>query len=472
MITIAIVGRPNVGKSSLFNRLTRSRDALVADEPGLTRDRHYGKFKIEQSQYILIDTGGFEPKKKVGIAKEMALQTRLAIDECDLILFVVDAREGLHPIDQHIADIVRKNDKNKILLINKAEGMQTEIVSADFYSFGFKQILSISSAHGEGISLLKEMIINIDRQEEPSQITKNIPKITIIGRPNVGKSTLTNALLGEDRFIVYDKAGTTRDAVSAEFIFNKKEFILTDTAGIRKKGKVIDTIEKFSIIKTLSSIESSDVVILVIDASGGIAAQDMHLIGFVLESGKSIVIALNKWDSVSAYEKEKIQNEIDQKLPFVNFAEKVFVSALKGSGLKLLMNSVIKAFKSSSLKFSTPQINEVLSNAIQTHQPKIIKGIRPKLKFAHQGGLNPPTIIIHGNHLKEISKDYIRYLETFFRKAFELVGTPLRVELKSGKNPYQEKSEKIKKTGLVTRRKNIDDFRKKMKEKKAKKLSQ
>lgn len=472
MITIAIVGRPNVGKSSLFNRLTKSRDALVADEPGLTRDRHYGKFKIEQSQFILIDTGGFEPKKKVGIAKEMALQTRLAIDECDLILFVVDAREGLHPIDQHIADIVRKNDKNKILLINKAEGMQPEIVSADFYSFGFKQNLTISSAHGEGISLLKDMIVNFDRQDEINQETKKIPKITIIGRPNVGKSTLTNALLGEDRFIVYDKAGTTRDAVSAEFIFNKKEFILTDTAGIRKKGKVIAAVEKFSIIKTLSSIESSNVVIFVIDASGGIAAQDMHLIGFVLESGKSIVIAINKWDSVSSYEKEKIQNEIDQKLPFVNFAEKIFVSALKGSGLKLLMNSVLKAYKSSSLKFSTPQINEVLANAIQTHQPKIIKGIRPKLKFAHQGGLNPPTIIIHGNHLREISQDYIRYLETFFRKAFLLVGTPLRVELKSGKNPYQDKGEKVKKTGLVTRRKNIDDFRKKMKEKKNKNVSQ
>ena len=468
MITIAIVGRPNVGKSSLFNRLTKSRDALVADIPGLTRDRHYGKFLIEDSQFILVDTGGFEPKKKVGIAKEMALQTRLAIDECDLILFVVDGREGLHSIDQHIADIIRKNDKEKILLINKTEGMEQEIVSADFYSFGFKKYLTISSAHGEGVGLLKEMIIAEDEQDEYISIAaRNKPKITIVGRPNVGKSTLTNALLGEDRFIVFDQAGTTRDSVSAEFIYNKNEFILTDTAGIRKKGKVFETVEKFSIIKTLSAIESSDVIILVIDSSSGIAAQDMHLIGFILEAGKSVVIAINKWDSVSTYEKDKIKSDIDQKLPFVNFAEKVFISALKGSGLNTLMTSVLKAYQSSSKKFTTPQINNVLANAIQTHQPKIIRGIRPKLKFAHQGGLNPPTIIIHGNHVTDIRKDYIRYLEAFFRKAFELVGTPLRIELKSGKNPYQENSDKVKKTGLVTRRRRIDDFRKKIKEKKA-----
>jgi len=312
------------------------------------------------------------------------------------------------------------------------------------------------------------MIIAEDEQDEYISIAaKNKPKITIVGRPNVGKSTLTNALLGEDRFIVFDQAGTTRDSVSAEFIYNKNEFILTDTAGIRKKGKVFETVEKFSIIKTLSAIESSDVIILVIDSSSGIAAQDMHLIGFILEAGKSVVIAINKWDSVSTYEKDKIKSDIDQKLPFVNFAEKVFISALKGSGLNTLMTSVLKAYQSSSKKFTTPQINSVLANAIQTHQPKIIRGIRPKLKFAHQGGLNPPTIIIHGNHVTDIRKDYIRYLEAFFRKAFELVGTPLRIELKSGKNPYQENSDKVKKTGLVTRRRRIDDFRKKIKEKKA-----
>ena len=467
MISVAIVGRPNVGKSSLFNRLTKSRDALVADLPGLTRDRHYGKITIEDAQFILVDTGGFEPKKKIGIAKKMALQTLLAIDECDVILFVVDGREGLHPIDQHIADVIRKNDKEKILLINKTEGMQHEIVGADFYSLGFKNILSISSAHGEGVGLLKELLVDLNHQDsEPQSIFKGAPKITIVGRPNVGKSTLVNALVGEERFIVFDQAGTTRDAVSVDFDFNGDRFVLTDTAGIRKKGKVFETVEKFSVLKTLAAVESSDVIILVIDSSGGIATQDMHLIGFILETGKSIVIAINKWDSVSAYEREAIKNDIDLKLPFVNFAEKVFISALKETGLKGLMRSVIKAYESSSRKFSTPQINEVLANAILSHQPKIIKGIRPKLKFAHQGGLNPPTIIIHGNHLTDIRKDYVRYLETFFRKAFNLVGTPLRVELKNGKNPYQDENEKVKKTGLVTRRRRIDDFRKKIKERK------
>ena len=473
MLTIAIVGRPNVGKSSLFNRLTKSREALVANIPGLTRDRHYGKFFIDESQFILVDTGGFEPKKKLGIAKEMALQTKLAIDECDLILFVVDGREGLHPIDQHIADIIRKNSKEKFLLINKSEGMEEHIVSADFYGLGFKNIMPVSSAHGEGISYLKDQISKIDDQENLVELQgSKKPRITIVGRPNVGKSTLTNTLLGENRFIVYDEAGTTRDSVSADFFYNKNEFTLTDTAGIRKKGKVFETIEKFSIIKTLSAIESSDVIILVIDSTGGIASQDMHLIGFILEAGKSIVIAINKWDSITSYEKERVKNEIDQKLPFVNFAEKVFISALNGTGLNMLMSSVLKAYKSSSRKFTTPQINEVLANAIQTHQPKIIKGIRPKLKFAHQGGLTPPTIIIHGNHVTEIRKDYVRFLETFFRNAFGLVGTPLRVELKSGKNPYSDSNEKINKTGLVTRRRRIDDFRKKIKDKKALKTSQ
>ena len=467
MITIAIVGRPNVGKSSLFNRLTKSRDALVADTPGLTRDRHYGKLQIEDSQFILVDTGGFEPKKKQGIAKEMSLQTHLAINECDLILFVVDGREGIHPIDQHIADIIRKNDKEKILLINKSEGMVHEIIGAEFYSFGFKNSIPVSSAHGDGIGLLKEIILSKDKFDEKStKETGNKPQITIVGRPNVGKSTLTNALLGEDRFIVYDQAGTTRDAVSAEFLYDKKGLVLTDTAGIRKKGRVFETIEKFSIIKALSAIESSNVIILVIDGLEGVSGQDMHLIGFILEAGKSLVIAINKWDSISSYEKDKIKSDIDQKLPFVNFAEKVFISAFKKTGLKTLMKSVFKAYESSSRKFSTPEINEVLANAIQNHQPKIIKGIRPKLKFAHQGGLNPPTVIVHGNHLNEIRKDYIRYLETYYRKAFNLIGTPLRVELKSGKNPFDVNKDKVKKTGLVTRRKRIDDFRKKMKGKK------
>jgi GTPase len=465
--TIVIVGRPNVGKSSLFNRLTKTRDAIVADMPGLTRDRHYGRLNIEEHQFLLVDTGGFEPNKKDGIQKEMALQTLLAIDESDVLLFIVDAREGLHPIDQHIADVIRKNDKPKMLLINKAEGMQDDMVAADFHSLGFKSYLAISSAHGEGISQLRDYIVSYDGAPEKFAINQKIPKISIVGRPNVGKSTLINSLMGEERFIAFDQPGTTRDAVSVDFTYQGNPFTLTDTAGIRKKGKVFETVEKFSVIKTLNAIETSNVSILVVDSKDGISAQDMHILAYIIESGKSLVIALNKWDDISSYDKDRIKAEIEKKLPFVNFAEKVFISGIKKMGLQALMKSVIKAHQSALVKFTTSQLNDILENALISHPPKIIKGIRPKLKYAHQGGMNPPTIIIHGNHLSDIKKDYLRYLESFFRKAFDLTGTPLRIELKNSSNPFDDQAAaKSKKTGLVTRRKRIDDMRKQLKSKK------
>lgn len=467
MKTIVIVGRPNVGKSSLFNRLTKTRDAIVADMPGLTRDRHYGRLNIEEHQFLLVDTGGFEPNKKDGIQKEMALQTLLAIDESDVLLFIVDAREGLHPIDQHIADVIRKNDKPKMLLINKAEGMQDDMVAADFHSLGFKSYLAISSAHGEGISQLRDYIVSYDGAPEKFAINQKIPKISIVGRPNVGKSTLINSLMGEERFIAFDQPGTTRDAVSVDFTYQGNPFTLTDTAGIRKKGKVFETVEKFSVIKTLNAIETSNVSILVVDSKDGISAQDMHILAYIIESGKSLVIALNKWDDISSYDKDRIKAEIEKKLPFVNFAEKVFISGIKKMGLQALMKSVIKAHQSALVKFTTSQLNDILENALISHPPKIIKGIRPKLKYAHQGGMNPPTIIIHGNHLSDIKKDYLRYLESFFRKAFDLTGTPLRIELKNSSNPFDDQAAaKSKKTGLVTRRKRIDDMRKQLKSKK------
>jgi GTPase len=465
--TIVIVGRPNVGKSSLFNRLTKTRDAIVADMPGLTRDRHYGRLNIEEHQFLLVDTGGFEPNKKDGIQKEMALQTRLAIDESDVLLFIVDAREGLHPIDQHIADVIRKNDKPKMLLINKAEGMQDDMVAADFHSLGFKSYLAISSAHGEGMSQLKDYIVSHDESPEKFSITQKTPRIAIVGRPNVGKSTLINSLLGEERFIAFDQPGTTRDAVSVDFTYHGNSFTLTDTAGIRKKGKVFESVEKFSVIKTLNAIETSNVSILVVDSKDGISSQDMHILAYIIESGKSLVIALNKWDDISSYDKDRIKAEIEKKLPFVNFAEKVFISGIKKMGLQALMNSVIKAHQSALVKFTTSQLNDILENAIISHPPKINKGIRPKLKYAHQGGMNPPTIIIHGNHLSDIKKDYLRYLESFFRKAFDLTGTPLRIELKNSSNPFDDQAAgKSKKTGLVTRRKRIDEMRKQLKSKK------
>ena len=467
MKTIVIVGRPNVGKSSLYNRLTKTRDAIVADMPGLTRDRHYGKISIGNHEYILVDTGGFEPDKKAGIQKEMALQTKLAIDESDIILFIVDARSGLHSIDQHIAEIIRKNNNQKMLLVNKAEGMLDDNAFSEFYKLGFKNIHKISSAHGDGISGLRDFLADQGGGENTlEEEDDNFPKISIVGRPNVGKSTLINSLLGEDRFIAFDKPGTTRDAVSVDFIWGKEKFILTDTAGIRKKGKVFESVEKFSVIKTLNAIGFANVAMLVIDAKDGISAQDMHILGFILESGKSLVIALNKWDSVSEYEREKLKSDIDKKLPFVRFAEKVFISALNQDGFPLLMKSVIKAYKAAQTKFTTPQLNSVLSNALLSHAPSIVRGIRPKLKYAHQGGMNPPTIIIHGNHLEGVKQDYIRFLESYYRKAFNLTGTPLRIQLKNSVNPFEEKIKSgNKKTGLVSRRREETAFREKMKRK-------
>ena len=468
MKTIVLVGRPNVGKSSLYNRLTKTRDAIVADMPGLTRDRHYGKLSIGEHEYILVDTGGFEPDKKTGIQKEMATQTKLAIDESDIVLLIVDARSGLHSIDQHIAEIIRKNDKQKMLLVNKAEGMVNDGALAEFYKLGFTNIHKISSAHGDGISALKDFLVEQNTSPDTYQnVSNKNPIISIVGRPNVGKSTLINSLLGEDRFIAFDKPGTTRDAVSVDFNWGKEKFVLTDTAGIRKKGKVFESVEKFSVIKTLNAINFSNVSVLVIDSNDGITAQDMHILGFILESGKSLVIALNKWDSISSYQREKLKNDIDKKLPFVKFAEKVFISALHQEGFAVLMKAIIKSHKSALTKFTTPQLNSVLSNALISHTPSIIKGIRPKLKYAHQGGMNPPTIIIHGNHLEGLKQDYIRFLESFYRKAFDLTGTPLRIQFKNSTNPFNDKSKDTKKkTGLVSRRRIETAFREKMKKKK------
>jgi len=462
--TIVLVGRPNVGKSSLFNRLTKTRDAIVADMPGLTRDRHYAKLNIEETSFLLVDTGGFEPLKKSGIPNRMASQTLLAIDESDVILFIVDARLGLHPIDEHIASIIRKNNKEKILIVNKAEGISEEKAFSDFYSLGFNNMIKVSSSHGEGVSILKESLTYKKDDSEEFELLGSDTKISIVGRPNVGKSTLINSLLGEDRFISFDEPGTTRDSISVDFNWGDKNFILTDTAGIRKKGKVFETVEKFSIIKTLNAISHSNVVVLVVDSKDGISAQDLHILAYVIESGKSLVIALNKWDVLSSYEREAIKQQIDKKLYFVNFAEKVYISALNNSGLPDLMKSVVKAHKSAQIKLTTPQLNSVLENAIISHPPKIIKGIRPKLKYAHQGAANPPTVIIHGNHLDEIKNDYVRYLESFFRKAFGLIGTPIRIDLKNSENPFDvNKKTKPKKTGLVTRRRIENSFRKKMK---------
>jgi len=466
--TIVLVGRPNVGKSTLFNRLTKSRDALVADLPGLTRDRHYGRGVGASQPYLVIDTGGFEPKADKGILKEMARQTLLAIDEADLVIFIVDGRAGLTPQEYTIADTLRRSQRPVLLVVNKTEGMQKAVVSADFYALGIGDPLSISSAHGEGVKDLIELSLERFPKPETSdrQLKNDHPKIAIVGRPNVGKSTLVNALLGEDRMIAFDEAGTTRDSIYAELERKGKKYTLIDTAGVRKRGKVFEAVEKFSVIKTMQAIEDANVAILVVDSQEGITEQDAHVAAYILDAGRALVVAVNKWDGLKDDERDWVKKEIDRKLQFLDFAKFHYISALRKRGLPELFNSVDGAFTAAFANLPTPQLTNVLSDAVAQHQPPISKGIRPKLRYAHQGGVNPPIVIVHGSHIAGVKDSYKRFLEGVFRKTFELVGTPLRVQFKQGDNPYADKVEKRKKgEGIVTmrRRKTArrDELRKK-----------
>ena len=481
---IALVGRPNVGKSTLFNRLTRSRDAIVADYAGLTRDRHYGEGRMGERPFLVIDTGGFEPVAKDGIYHEMAKQTRQAIDESDLVVFLVDGRAGLNAHDQIIADDLRKTGRPVILAVNKAEGMRHATVAADFYALGLGEPVVISSAHGDGVREMLEyaleqipertpagapdwldvsdlpsddpfahldddgisrLLAAPDEEIEPDEhkaISKHRSlqpiKIAVVGRPNVGKSTLINALVGEERVIAFDMPGTTRDAIEIDFERDGQKFVLIDTAGLRKRGKVFESIEKFSVVKTLQAISNANVAILMLDANQDISEQDAHVAGFILESGRALVVAVNKWDTVDAYEKDRVKVDIVRKLPFLDFARFHFTSALKGQGVDGLLKSVLEAHAAAFAKLQTPKLTRVLQAAIE-HQAPPRKGQgsnRPKLRYAHQGGQNPPIIIIHGNSLENVPKTYQRYLEGRFREAFKLQGTPLRIEFKSSKNPY------------------------------------
>jgi len=470
MITISIVGRSNVGKSSLFNILSKSRKALVADIPGLTRDRHYAKVMIAEKFFWLIDTGGFEPKSKDIISLKMSEQTKIAIDESDYILFVVDARIGLHPIDNEISKYLRKKNTQIILVINKSEGMDSNIIFSDFAKLGFRKYFSISASHNEGINDLKDFIFReISDQNNEDIKNEEFINLSILGKPNVGKSTLVNSLLGEERFIAMDQPGTTRDSNSATFSFANKYFLITDTAGIRKKGKVVDLIEKFSVLKAIKSIENSNVCVLVIDAEEGIGNQDLQILSYIIDEKKPMVIAVNKWDKLNHYEKDQLKENLVKKLSFLTNIEKIYISAAKKIGLNNLLNTLLDAFSCSCMKFSTPVLNKFLKDIQITHQPPINKGIRPKLKFAHQGGSNPPNIIIHGNHLTGIKKDYLKFLESSIIKTFNLIGTPIVINLKEGINPYVTKEIKPIKTGLVSRRRLIDKARLKLK--KRKKLS-
>ena len=438
---IALVGRPNVGKSTLFNRLTRSRDALVADLPGLTRDRHYGEGRIGERPFLVIDTGGFEPVAKEGIMFEMAKQTKQAVAEADMVIFIVDGRQGLTPHDKTITDFLRKSGRPVMLVVNKSEGMRYTAVVSDFYELGMGDPYAISSAHGDGVADLVEEALNLafaQRPEEPEELEPSDHgiKIAIVGRPNVGKSTLINTLVGEQRVIAFDMPGTTRDSIEIPFERDGKLYTLIDTAGIRRRGKVFEAIEKFSVVKTLQSISEANVVILLLDAQQDISEQDAHIAGFILESGRALVVGINKWDGLTSDRRDEIKIDLDRKLSFLSFAKFHFISALKSTGIAQMMKSVDGAYAAATANLPTPKLTRALEEAVEHQQPRRKGSIRPKLRYAHQGGQNPPVIVIHGNALEAIDANYKRYLEKHFRETFSLVGTPLRIELRSGKNPF------------------------------------
>ena len=467
--TIVLVGRPNVGKSTLFNRMTKSRDALVADLPGLTRDRHYGRGVGASRPYLVIDTGGFEPTAESGILKEMAKQTLLAIDEADVVIFLVDGRAGLTPQEFIIADKLRKSQRPVLLAVNKTEGMNRAVVAADFHELGVGEPLSISSAHGEGVKDLVELALeNFPEHVFEDEMSANKkPKIAIVGRPNVGKSTLVNALLGEERVIAFDEPGTTRDSIEIDLEKDGKQYTLIDTAGVRKKGRVFEAIEKFSVVKTMQAIEDANVAILVVDAQEGITEQDAHVAAYILDAGRALVVAVNKWDGLPDDEREFIKKEIDRKLIFLDWAKFHYISALRKKGLPELLTSVDGAFKAAMANLATPQLTRVLIDAVAQHQPPISRGTRPKLRYAHQGGQNPPIVVIHGSHVDDIKDSYKRYLEGVFRKTFQLVGTPLRVQFNQGANPFAEPENKRRAgEGIVSMRRRKTAQRAELKAKK------
>jgi GTP-binding protein len=435
--TLVLVGRPNVGKSTLFNRLTRSRDALVADLPGLTRDRHYGRGRLGDKPFIVVDTGGFEPVAKEGILSEMARQAREAIAEADAIVFLTDARAGLTPQDKRIAQQLREARVPVILAVNKAEGMREEIAGAEFHELALGEPRAISAEHGEGVRALVEEALAPFEAEPGEEAEPDHPRVAIVGRPNVGKSTLVNRLLGEERVIAFDQPGTTRDAIEVELERDGRRYTLVDTAGIRRKGKVFESVEKFSVVKTLQAIERANVVVLVVDAAADIADQDAHIGGYILEAGRALVVAVNKSDAIDAQKRKDVQTDLERKLQFLDFAAFVPISALRGTGIKPLLGAVDGAFAAAMAKLSTPRLTRALQAAIVQQQPPMSGRFRPKMRYAHQGGSNPPIIVIHGSGLDGVKAPYKRYLENTFQKAFKLKGTPLRIELRSAANPYE-----------------------------------
>lgn len=506
---IALVGRPNVGKSTLFNRLTRTRDALVADFPGLTRDRKYGHANIAGFDFIVIDTGGIHGTEE-GVEEKMAEQSLLAIEEADVVLFLVDARAGLLPADIGIAQYLRQRDKTTVIVANKTDGIDADSHCAEFYQLGLGEVEQIAAAQGRGVTQLIEQVLaplgeklNADQaveneedfaneeenptasldewdndfdfeneedaalldealaEEQESVLDKNI-KIAIVGRPNVGKSTLTNRILGEERVVVYDMPGTTRDSIYIPMERDGQQYTIIDTAGVRKRGKVNLAVEKFSVIKTLQAIQDANVVLLTIDAREGISDQDLSLLGFILNAGRSLVIVVNKWDGLSQDIKDQVKSELDRRLDFIDFARVHFISALHGSGVGNLFESVQEAYACAMQKTSTSMLTRILRMASDEHQPPLVNGRRVKLKYAHPGGYNPPIIVIHGNQVDRLADSYKRYLSNYFRKSLKIIGSPIRIQFQEGNNPFAGKRNKLTPSQL-RKRKRLMKFIKKSK---------
>ena len=436
---IALVGRPNVGKSTLFNRLTKSRDAIVADFAGLTRDRHYGDAKQGGHEFIVIDTGGFEPEKPTGVVAMMARQTKAAVAEADAVIFVVDARTGVSGQDHDIARYLRAANKRILLCVNKAEGLAESPRLAEFHELGMGEPHPISASHGQGIrSLVDAALVDFAEPElDESEDAEDKPiRLAVAGRPNVGKSTLINTWLGEERLVAFDQPGTTRDAISVPFERDGQQFELIDTAGLRRKGKVFEAVEKFSVVKTLQAISDANVVLLLIDATQGVSDQDAHIAGYILEAGRAVVIAINKWDAVDSYQRQMLERSIEQRLPFLKFADMLHISAIKRQGLAPVWKAIAAAHASAIRKMPTPVLTRLLQEAVQHQAPQRSGAFRPKLRYAHQGGMNPPIVIIHGNGLEHVTEAYKRFLEGRVREHFKLVGTPLRIQFKTSRNPF------------------------------------
>jgi GTP-binding protein len=440
---VAIVGRPNVGKSTLFNRLTKSRDAIVADFAGLTRDRHYGDARFGEHEFIVVDTGGFEPDKPSGVVAEMAKQTKQAVAEADAVIFVVDVRTGVSGQDHDIARYLRSANKRVFLAVNKAEGMSDSPHLAEFHELGIGEPHPVSAAHGQGMRSLIDAVLEDfdfgDGQDNYGDGVERPIRLAVAGRPNVGKSTLINTWLGEERLIAFDQPGTTRDAIHVPFERAGQKFELIDTAGLRRKGKVFEAIEKFSVVKTLQAIADANVVVLLLDATQGVTDQDAHIAGYVLDAGRAVVIAINKWDAVDSYQREMLERSIESRLAFLKYAERLHISALKRQGLGPLWQAIADAHGSANKKMPTPVLTRLLLEAVEHQAPKRAGHFRPKLRYAHQGGMNPPIVVVHGNSLEHVTDSYKRFLEGRFRAHFKLVGTPLRIEMKSSRNPFDDK---------------------------------